>query len=128
MINLWLDDERPAPDGWVHVKTDAEARVLLAQGIVQDASLDHDLGACDDCMRGGDKEDWLSRTKYREMPNCIHFGTGYTLICWIEETGHWPKGSISVHSANAAGRAKMMAAIKNKERSLALLNAKIGGT
>lgn len=113
MIDLWLDDVRPAPEGWVHVKTDAEARVLLEQGIVRAASLDHDLGACKECMGDmEDAEDWLSRNKYVSMPNCEHFGTGYTLVCWMEETGHWPQKEPSVHSANPAGRFKMQMAIK----------------
>ena len=28
-MRIWLDDERPAPQGWVHAKTAAEAIHLL---------------------------------------------------------------------------------------------------
>jgi len=35
---------RPAPDGWIHVRTVEEAKEYLRHG-VQQASLDHDLGA-----------------------------------------------------------------------------------
>ena len=111
-INLWLDDAREAPEGWVHVKSVEEAKPYFAQGLVEHSSLDHDLGACEDCLDGGDAEDWMSRTKYAEMPNCEHVGTGYTLVCWLAETGHWPETRPVVHSANAAGRARMEAAIK----------------
>jgi hypothetical protein len=52
MINLYLDYVRPVPPGWVLVKTVDEANALLLQGIVQRASLDHDLGACPDCLGG----------------------------------------------------------------------------
>ena len=55
-VFLWLDDVRPAPEGWVHVKTVEEAKGYLVKGNVQRASLDHDLG--DD-----------------------EAGTGYTLVC-----------------------------------------------
>jgi len=110
-INLWLDDVRPAPWGWTLVKTDAEARWYLERGLVQTASLDHDLGACEDCMGGNTVEQWLEKFAFRSMPNCDHFGTGYTLVCWMEETGNWPKEKPKVHSANPVGRAKMEVAI-----------------
>ena len=111
-IDLWLDDIRPAPTGWVHAKTVSEAQEFLKQGIVRAASLDHDLGACSECLQGMSPEEWLEKNHYQSMPNCPHFGTGYTLVCWMEETGHWPDKVPSVHSANPVGREKMKAAIK----------------
>lgn len=113
-INLWLDDMRPAPAGWVHVRTDQEARAYLAKGIVARASLDHDLGACAACLNGSSPEEWLVRSGMQSMPHCEHFGTGYTLVCWMEETGHWPKEWTHVHSANPVGRERMNAAIAKK--------------
>lgn len=114
MISLWLDDMRPAPIGWIHVRTAQEAQGYLSRGIVQRASLDHDLGACSECMGGKTPEQWLVETNYQAMPHCEHFGTGYTLVCWMEETGHWPIEKPNVHSANPAGRQKMQAAIARR--------------
>ena len=111
MVSLWLDDMRPAPDGWVWVKTVEEAKRHLETGQVLRASLDHDLGACNTCMGGRTAEQWLDESKFTQMPNCDHFGTGYTLVCWMEETGHWPMKMPLVHSANPAGRARMQQAI-----------------
>lgn len=111
MIDLWLDDMRPAPAGWLHVKTVDDAKVTLSSGKVRRASLDHDLGACASCMGGRTAEQWLDESKFTQMPNCDHFGTGYTLVCWMEETGHWSKHAPGVHTANPAGRLKMLAAI-----------------
>lgn len=113
MIDLWLDDMRPAPLGWLHVKTVEDAKLQLAAGRVRRASLDHDLGACDACMGGKTAEQWLVESNYTRMPNCEHFGTGYTLVCWMEETGHWPQEKPTVHSANPAGRARMQQAIEH---------------
>lgn len=113
-INLWLDDIRPAPWGWVHVKTDEEARWYLEKGMVQQMSLDHDLGACPECMGGRTVEQWLVETNYQQMPNCPHFGTGYTLVCWMEENDIWSVEKPTVHSANPVGRAKMQVAINRK--------------
>ena len=49
---LWLDDRRPAPSGWTRAYTVAEAQRYLATEEVEEASLDHDLGACEACLGG----------------------------------------------------------------------------
>lgn len=115
-INLWLDDVRPAPIGWLHVKTVGEAKPYLVAGLVKRASLDHDLGACPGCSRrdGESAEEWLLKHGGMAMPNCEHFGTGYTLVCWMEETGHWPDEKPAVHSANPVGAARMRRAIDRR--------------
>lgn len=91
---VWLDDERPAPPGWVHVKTANEAISLLRTGKVERISLDHDLG---------ETEGWAD------------VGNGYQVACWIEEAasnGSLSEVSCSVHSANPVGREKMKAALR----------------
>lgn len=109
-IHLWLDDIRdPAKHGaigYTWVKTVDEAKALLETGWVITASLDHDLGACAECM-----EQWKDADYAVSMPNCEHFGTGYTLCCWMEETGNWPWEKPRVHSANPVGAARMRAVI-----------------
>lgn len=89
-MKLWLDDVRPAPVGFVWVKTAEEAIAAFATGDVTVASLDHDLEA--------------------DM-------TGYDVLAWVEKcvaTGAW-YGSIPtiyVHSANPPGRLRMELAVK----------------
>jgi hypothetical protein len=119
-MNLWLDDVRPAPDGWVHAKTIQEAMPHLESGQVEQASLDHDLGMCETCLGGRTYEEWLNENWRGEnrvvaMPNCEHYGTGYTLVCWMEETGHWPKQKPTVHSANPVGRRRMQQVIDKRD-------------
>ncbi|HKR38586.1 MAG TPA: cyclic-phosphate processing receiver domain-containing protein [Paraburkholderia sp.] len=41
---MLLDDERPPPKGWLRVYWPDEAIQLLESGIVEEISLDHDLG------------------------------------------------------------------------------------
>lgn len=106
-MKLYLDDYRPAPDGWVLVKTVALAQALLASGAVVEASLDHDLGACDACMGGKSVDEWLMDTDFRTAPHCTHIGTGYDLCLWMVETGHWPAQKPIVHSQNEEGAARM---------------------
>lgn len=105
-IKLWLDDIRPAPPGWTHVFTVQEAKDIMLSTPVLYASLDHDLGACKECLGGMTPDQWLQQSNYTQMPNCDHFGTGYTLVCWMEEMDIWPVNKPVVHSANPAGRAK----------------------
>ncbi len=91
-------------------------RRFLETGLVAFASLDHDLGACDECSEGLTPDEWLEKHNYASMPNCSHFGTGYDLVCWMEETGHWPTVYWpTVHSANAVGRRRMEQAIEREQ-------------
>ncbi|APR82238.1 Hypothetical protein A7982_07587 [Minicystis rosea] len=93
-MKVFLDDERPTPEGWVAVRWPAEAIALLQTGAVTHLSLDHDLG---DDQRG----------------------TGYDVIVWLEEEvalrGFTPP-EISVHSANASARQKMLLGIESIRR------------
>lgn len=90
-MRLWLDDVRPAPDGWTLAKTAPEAIALLARGDVTEASLDHDLGEA---------------------------ATGYDVLVWVESclaVGAWygPLPIFHVHSANPVGCKRMYAALRS---------------
>lgn len=96
-MQVYLDDERATPEGWVRVYWPDEAIALLQTGDVARISLDHDLG--DDAR-----------------------GTGYDVIVWIEEAviarGFRPP-RIAVHSANPAARLRMQAGIEAIARAWA---------
>lgn len=99
--NIWLDDERIEPDGWLRSKTfrGCIARLSLLSMIgtrCDTLSLDHDLG---------DDEQ----------------GTGYDVICWIEQQvvtnpKFNPPRKIVLHTANPSARQKMELALKGLER------------
>lgn len=114
-MNLWLDDVRDPinfnREGWWWVKTVEEAKKALLTGEIENASLDHDLGACDACMDGLTPWGWLVRTNGQSMPHCEHVGDGTQLCNWMAETGNWPKTKPSVHSANSVGRKRMQGII-----------------
>lgn len=90
-MNVYLDDERKTPDGYVRVYWPNEAIDLLKSNKVELISLDHDLG--DDAR-----------------------GTGYDVILWIEQAvfldGFVPPVMV-VHSANSSARIKMNLGIQN---------------
>ena len=85
-MKIWLDDLRPAPDGWIHAHSVNEFKAFIkTQGIPEEVSLDHDLG--DFSHDGGD---------------------GWKATLWLCEKEIWPE-RVVVHSANAVGRSRMLA-------------------
>lgn len=88
-VHLWLDDERPAPTGWTHARSVADAIVVMQAGPVEAVSLDHDLADLDP-----------DHPEHRER-------TGYDLLLWMAEHDRWPRQKPTVHSANPIGGASM---------------------
>ena len=108
-MRVYLDDEREAPEGWVRVRTAAEAIAKLRTGQVDEISLDNDLGAEEVC------------------------GTGYGVICWIETmtatVRDFTPPEIHIHTANPVAREKMLAARRKIYKELAnRLAAAIAGS
>lgn len=104
-VKLWLDDSRPAPPDWLRVTTVASAQRLLEAQVVHEVSLDYDLGWCPDCIHRGE------HLKHTGQRHCPHTPTGYDLVAWMAETGHWPKLPPNVHSGNLDGGARMLGVI-----------------
>lgn len=100
-VKLWLDDVREAPDGWLWVRTAREALAILKTVVVDEISLDHDLG-----LDGVTAEDENGQS-------------GYDVARYIEEMayeGRMSRLKWSVHSSNPVGRKRMEAALRSAER------------
>lgn len=85
-MNVYLDDERVAPEGWIQCRWSDEVIELLKTGNVKQISLDHDLGDDDR-------------------------GTGYDVVKWLEEAvimHDFVPPVVTVHSANPSAVHKMM--------------------
>lgn len=95
-VRLWLDDQRPAPLGWVWAKTCAEALSVLSAGRVAEVSLDYDLDATDPGRDGMD----VMRAVVRDA----------------ERSGRAP--AIHFHTANPVGAAKFSWAWRKLEKRL----------
>ena len=104
-LRVWLDDSRPAPTGWMHLRSVRAVQELLKADVVREMSLDHDLGWCADCIREGAH---LRKTGRR---HCPHMPTGYDLCVWMADTGTWPAVPPAVHSGNLEGGARMLGLI-----------------
>jgi hypothetical protein len=104
-LRVWLDDSRPAPSGWLHLRSVGAVQALLEGKLVRELSLDHDLGWCADCIREGAH---LRNTGQR---HCPHTPTGYDLCVWMAERNQWPPVPPAVHSGNLEGGARMLGMI-----------------
>lgn len=90
-MNVYLDDERKTPDGFVRTYSPKETIEILKENQVELLSLDHDLG---------DDEG---------------IGTGYDVLVWLEEEvfteKYFKRGLnvpyIEIHSMNPVGVDKM---------------------
>lgn len=99
-MKIWLDDERPAPDGWEWVRTQDGFKEILEDPNVriEEISFDHDLGMSDD-------EEEMS---------------GYTCVRWLElhlrSDAGYPIPRMSVHSMNPVGRKNIEFVIRRIEK------------
>jgi hypothetical protein len=88
-VRLWVDDQRPAPEGWLHARTyeDAVHWIQHFGSRLEEISLDHDLNAA---HHVGDYSD---RT------------TGYDVLEYLLNAGLRPV--IRIHTMNAEGVQRM---------------------
>jgi len=98
-----VDDERPAPEGWVHVKTARDAISVLSTQQVHELALDHDLGHCEKCE---------GCNGYKSKCGCDCHWSGYSVALFMATTGRWPEKRPTCHSANPAGKANILATIE----------------
>lgn len=92
-MKLWIDDVRPAPEGYVWCKSVDDAKTFISLSILCKAEsidlidIDHDAG------------------------DFVSYGGDYIkLLDWLEETGrNYP---IHIHSMNPVGVANMRAIIQ----------------
>ena len=119
-MRLWLDDCRePWKHGYIGsewAKTYDEAIAALKTGEIAFASLDHDIGACPDCVAKGLHIGDQQTLETSFVNTCPHAKTGYDVVCWMEENNVWPPDGVVVHSMNPAGRQRMQQVIDRHYR------------
>lgn len=110
-MKLWLDDLRDpkvnGAIGFAWAKNYDEAFAILKTGNITFASLDHDIGACQNCI---EKLLHIGDTKTAETTFynwCPHVNSGYDLVSWMEDNNIWPVDGVTVHSMNPIGRLRM---------------------
>lgn len=76
-MKLWVDDERPAPEGWTAVTSSSAAIEVLKAETVEEMSLDYCLG------RGGNGDD---------------------VLYWLKDNQDYTPPVIHAHSSSATAR------------------------
>lgn len=105
-VKLWVDDVRPAPDGWMLATNYDEAVAALSMLDVGELSLDHDLGMTV----------LESRESGLVVASEVEAKSGYDVATWLERRvmlGEMtPPDKIFCHSANPVGRRRIEMAIQ----------------
>jgi hypothetical protein len=86
-VKLWLDDVRPAPAGWYWALDAEEAHDVLQSCVVEEWSLDHDLG------EGPSGYDLVQRLVADQEMLGLRF---------------WPDHRPTIHGSNSVERFNMM--------------------
>ena len=88
-MKIWLDDIRPAPEGYIWCKSVNSAKKVIesARGVISLLDIDHDLG--DYAYDGGD---------------------GIKLLDWLVETQRFYP--IRIHTMNPVGKENMIRLIR----------------
>jgi hypothetical protein len=114
-MKLWIDDVRPAPEGYAWCKSVNEAKDMIVRTEIRVAEImevaTNRLNALD--LRAYQSILKIASRRDIELIDCDHDAGDYTkdggdyirLLDWLEETGRsYP---IRIHSANAVGRENM---------------------
>ncbi len=95
-LNVFMDDQKKAPEGWVLVRDIPTVIRWLEKGLIHNLSLDHDMGGGTDALGKEINGEWLMK--------------------YIANRNIWPNGEINVHSENISGAKIMRGYIADKEK------------
>lgn len=115
-VRIWLDDNRPAPEGWTHVRNVEQAKVRLLYQPVEEMSLDFDLDnpPCPTCNFKCDHFGSEGCTKKCGCHADNGRENGLDLVRWMAYWAIWPKKKPVVHSVNAEHGEEMKRLIEEK--------------
>lgn len=103
-MKLWVDDIRPAPEGWERARSVTEAIRILATIDVEEVSLDHDISM--KVMVGDEEAGYSEPRPFRS--NETFEPVAYFLKCandasWISSG----RIKVTIHTANSVAARKM---------------------
>lgn len=109
-VKLWHDDVRVPPDeSWVHVRTNADAKMILGRIKVDEISMDHDLGGAHLDLTD-DEIDW-------DFVKMDGDETGVDLAVWMAKNDCCP-AKITIHSMNSVGADNIQNAFLNNNHHI----------
>ena len=103
-MKIWVDDVRPAPEGYVWCKSTLNAlrTIYYNADEIDEIALDHDAGEY--VFEGGDFIEIL-----KELERLCHSTNALKRACWLERCRRF---RFSFHSANPVGVENMRKIIK----------------
>ena len=103
-MKLWIDDVRPAPEGYVWIKSvyNAWRTICRYTSDIEEIALDHDAGEY--VFEGGDYIKILEK-----LESCCHSTNAIERAYWLERCIRF---RFSFHSMNPVGVANMRAIIE----------------
>lgn len=93
MTKIWLDDNRPAPEGWLWVKTAQAAIDAIVQYKPTHISLDNDLGIIEVVGEGYHVAQFIEQGAYYKVISPMHV---------IVHTQNYPRGRQMVEAIRKA--------------------------
>lgn len=107
-LRVFLDDRpdvRPAPEGWVYLRTAREVCFLILAANVVELSLDNDLGGPDPSREDEEGKGEIEVASYDGPTPDVIYGRGLEVTKFlVEQQGLgnylWPRDGIKLHSAN----------------------------
>lgn len=107
-FNLYVDDNRACPEGWIPARSAEEAMYALLMCKVDRVSMDFDLD-CPDCPECN-FECPKANGGHEECPCACHTQgdmNGLHLLEWMKKYNRWPKQKPDIHSSNEEGAEAM---------------------
>ena len=109
-IKLWVDDIRPAPEGWVRAHSVTQAiRFLDTQDVVE-VSLDHDISMK---VAVGDKELGYSEPRPFRSNETFEPVARFIVAKYYNKRYYDPGLNITIHTANSVAADKMYEILKD---------------
>ena len=100
-IKLWVDDIRPAPEGWLQARnvTDAIKTISRFREDITDISLDHDISMA--VMVDGTQRPFPSRETFQAV--------AYFIVAVYGQLEKHLMPTITIHTANPVGADELLA-------------------
>lgn len=115
-MKLWVDDIRPAPEGWHRARSVTEAIRILATMDVDEVSLDHDISMK---VSVGDLAAGYSEPRpFRSNETFEPVAQYLALLACCE--GVWRPHKVTIHTANSVAAEKMRALLRAYDPQVAL--------
>lgn len=105
-MKLWVDDIRPAPEGWTRARSVTEAIRILATMAVEEVSLDHDISMK---VMVGDEDAGFSEPRPFRSNETFEPVARFIAAAYPVDDDGQSQLFVTIHTANSVAASKMAA-------------------